>query len=293
MMDVGVALPQMARGLDRSTLMAWCRGIDEGPFSSISAGERITFHNLDGFTLCSAAAALTERVRVFVNVVVLPWHSTALVAKELASIDVVSDGRCDVAVGVGGRRDDYDALGASFERRHQRVDEGVTEMRRLWSGGLAGDGQPVGPPPVQPAGPRVYASAMGPKAMARAAQWADGVSGFSLLGESAEMERSASAARDAWTNANRETAPRLITGSFAALGPDAPTKLHDFAASYLGVFGAELASGLAAAMRLHDPVALHDVLHTAAGLGYDEFIIVPGDSDPACLNRLAEVVTNL
>ncbi|MFZ9565520.1 MAG: LLM class flavin-dependent oxidoreductase, partial [Ilumatobacteraceae bacterium] len=84
-MTVGVALPQMAEGLDRARLFAWCRGIDEGPFSSVSAGERITFHNLDGFTLCSAAAALTDRVRILVNVAVLPWHAPALVAKELAS----------------------------------------------------------------------------------------------------------------------------------------------------------------------------------------------------------------
>jgi alkanesulfonate monooxygenase SsuD/methylene tetrahydromethanopterin reductase-like flavin-dependent oxidoreductase (luciferase family) len=292
-MDVGVALPQMARGLDRAGLIAWCRGIDDGPFSSISAGERITFHNLDRFTLCSAAAALTERVRVFVNVVVLPWHASAMVAKELASIDVVSGGRCEVAVGVGGRRDDYDAVGASFERRHQRVDAGVAELRRLWSGGLAGDGQPVGPPPVQPGGPPVYASAMGPKAMARAAQWADGVSGFSLLGDPAEMERSADAARNAWTSAGRDAAPRLITGSFVALGPNSSTTLHDFARSYLGVFGTDLADGLAAAMRLHDPAALRDVLQAADGLGYDEFIIVPADADPACLGRLAEVVADL
>ena len=92
-MTVGVALPQMATGLDRNRLMEWCREVDSGPFSSISAGERVTFHNLDGFTLCSAAAALTERVRILVNVAVLPWHAPALVAKELASMDVVSGGR--------------------------------------------------------------------------------------------------------------------------------------------------------------------------------------------------------
>ena len=57
-MDVGVALPQMTVGLDRALILDWCRAVDEGPFSSISAGERITYDNLDGFTLCSAAAAV-------------------------------------------------------------------------------------------------------------------------------------------------------------------------------------------------------------------------------------------
>jgi alkanesulfonate monooxygenase SsuD/methylene tetrahydromethanopterin reductase-like flavin-dependent oxidoreductase (luciferase family) len=292
-MDVGVALPQMARGLDRATLLAWCRGIDEGPFSSVSAGERITFHNLDGFGLCAAAAAVTKRVSVFVNLVVLPWHAPALVAKELATIDVISGGRCEVAVGVGGRQHDYDALGSPFARRHERVDEGVAELRRLWRGGLAPDGQPVGPVPVREGGPPVYASAMGPKAMARAAVWADGVSGFSLLADPKEMKRSAEAATKAWTAAGRETQPRLITGSFVALSNDGGNALRDFASTYLGVFGKELAVGLAGAMRLHDPIALSDTLQAAADLGYDEFIVVPGDANPANLTRITEVVASL
>ena len=58
-MDVGLAFPQMTPDLDRDRVRAWCRSVDEGPFSSISAGERIAFDNLDGFTLCTAAAALT------------------------------------------------------------------------------------------------------------------------------------------------------------------------------------------------------------------------------------------
>ncbi len=71
-MQIGVALPTMARGYTRSTTLDWCRGIDEGPFSSISCGERITFQNQEMNVTNSAAAALTERVRVFVNLVVLP-----------------------------------------------------------------------------------------------------------------------------------------------------------------------------------------------------------------------------
>ena len=68
-MEIGLALPQMTAGLDRDRIRAWCRAIDDGPFSSVSAGERITFDNLDGRTLLAAAAALTDRVRIFFNLV--------------------------------------------------------------------------------------------------------------------------------------------------------------------------------------------------------------------------------
>lgn len=291
-MTVGVALPQMATGLDRDRLVAWCRGIDEGPFSSVSAGERITFHNLDGFTLCSAAAALTSRVRVLVNVVVLPWHAPAMVAKELASLDVVSGGRVEIAVGVGGRQQDYAALGSPFAGRHQRLDDAVSELRRLWNGGAAADGEAVGPPPVQSGGPPILASAMGPKSLARAAQWAVGVSGFTLLGDASEAARLFRATEAAWNEAGRSERPRQVTGSFVALGEGAKATLQSFAETYLRVFSPELAASLASAMPLHDPKALIDLLDAVEAEGADEFIVVPATSDPRMLDRLASVVAS-
>lgn len=291
-MRVGVALPQMAKGLDRARFSAWCRAVDDGPFSSISAGERITFHNLDGFTLCAAAAASTERVRILVNVVVLPWHSPALVAKELASMDVLSGGRVEVAVGVGGRSQDYAALGAPFAGRHRRLDDGVAELRRLWAGGAAADGQPVGPVPVQAGGPPILASAMGPKSLARAAHWADGISGFTLLGDAEETGRLFRAAEAAWSTAGRQETPRLVTGSFVALGPDAENRLRTFAAEYLHVFSPDFAASLSESMTLDDPGRLRDVLDAVEAQGADEFIVVPATSDPTMIEHLAAVVAS-
>lgn len=291
-MTVGVALPQMATGLDRERLLAWCRGIDGGPFSSVSAGERVTFHNLDGFTLCSAAAGLTERVRILVNVAVLPWHAPALVAKELASMDVVSGGRVEVAVGVGGRRQDYEALGSPFAGRHGRLDAAVSELRRLWSGGAAADGERVGPEPVQAGGPPILASAMGPKSLARAARWATGVSGFTLLGDPKEVRRLVASTEEAWTAAGRTDRPRHVSGSFVALGPDATTRLRDFARAYLHVFSPDLAESLASAMTLNERSRLVDLLNAVEAEGVDEFIVVPATSDPRMLDELAEVVAS-
>ena len=289
-MDVGVALPQMAHGLDRDRFLTWCAGIDDGPFSSVSAGERITFHNLEGLSACAAAAAATQRVRVLVNVVVLPWHPVAMVAKQLATIDVLSGGRLEVAVGVGGRPSDYEALGAPFSSRHRRLDEGVVELRRLWSGGPAADGQPVGPAPVQPAGPPVLASAMGPKSLARCAAWADGISGFTLLGDAEEAAAGFRAAEDAWAAAGRSERPRLVTGSFVALGPGASDTLRSFAEAYLAVFSPELAADLAARMPLHGAGALTALLDALEASGCDEFIVVPATADPAMLEALTNVV---
>ncbi|MEY4340353.1 MAG: hypothetical protein RLZ14_2203 [Actinomycetota bacterium] len=291
MIDIGVALPQMATGLDGGRVREWCAGIDEGPFSSVSAGERITFHNLEGLTACAAAAALTRRVRVMANVVVLPWHRPAMVAKQLATIDVLSEGRFEVAVGVGGRGQDYAALGVSDAGRHMRLDTAVAEVRALWAGGPAADGNAVGPTPVRPGGPPLLASAMGPKSLARAAKWADGVSGFSLLADAREMTKANAAAVDAWQAEGRAERPRLLTGSFVALGPGAEATLREFAYRYLEVFSPALARGLADAMPLHTPDALRGAIEAAEAAGCDEFVVVPATSDPAMLQHLVDIVS--
>lgn len=292
-MDVGVSLPTMATGYTRATTVEWSRGIDEGPFSSISCGERITFHNQEMLVTNAAAAALTERVRVFVNLVVLPFHPPAVMAKQLATMDVLCDGRLSVGVGVGGREHDYRAAGSSFARRHARLDEGVAAMRRLWSGEVPFEGaDPIGPPCVQPGGPEILAGAMGPKGLARAARWADGVSGFSITADQGEMSTAVAAAQLAWAEAGRSERPRTISGCFAVAGvPDAREQLQRFTHDYLAIFGEDFASMLAEQAPVHGADGLRAALDNAEAAGVDEFILVPGTVDPACLDAFAAAVT--
>ncbi|MEZ5177488.1 MAG: LLM class flavin-dependent oxidoreductase [Acidimicrobiales bacterium] len=293
-MDVGLAFPQMTPDLDRDRVRRWCRAVDDGPFSSISAGERIAFDNLDGFTLCTAAAALTDRVRIGFNVVVAPWHAPALLAKELASIDVLSGGRVEVAVGVGGREQDYEVLGSSLRNRFDRLDDTVAELKRLWAGGSVADGAAsVGPTPVQPGGPPLLCSGTGPKSLARAARWADGLTGFTLGADPAEAAATFALAEEAWQAAGRTERPRLVTGTFAALGPGAQETLHAFARRYLDVFGTDVAAWLTERMPLHTEEALHRFLVDLAATGCEEVILVPADSDPDQVRRFADIVADV
>ncbi|WP_328395766.1 LLM class flavin-dependent oxidoreductase [Nocardia sp. NBC_00416] len=290
-MDIGIALPTMCRGYDRAATVEWCRLADQGPVSSISCGERMAFHNPEMWTTLAAAAAVTERVRIFANVSVLPAHPVALVAKQSATLDVLSDGRFTLGVGVGGRADDYRSLASGFGRRHDRLDRAVAELRALWAGEPPADGaDPIGPSCVQPGGPPVLAGALGPKSLARAAQWADGVVAFSVGGVPGEIEWSADAARRAWAGADREP-PRLVSGCFYALGvaePDAV--LRDFTAEYLGFLGADNAAGAAASMKTFDAEALHRTLDAAEAAGLDEFILVPSSVGLGVLEETLELI---
>ncbi len=305
MTDVGLALPTMATGWNRQTWLDWCRIIDAGPFSSVSCGERITFHNVEMLTTLAGAAALTDRVRVFVNLAIAPWHATTLLAKQLATLDVLCDGRLDVGLGVGGREQDYAAVGASMAHRHARLDEQVVEMRRLWSGGAAVEGAPpLGPLVVQPGGPRLFAGAMGPKATARAARWADGVSGFSMSLDPIEITQAVRLARAAWTEAGRDQPPRIVIACFYSLGPDSlgpdslgpdsAATLRSFTDAYLAVFGPEIATAMSATATLSSSGALTDAIAGVRELGMvDEIVLVPATADVRCAELTAAVVAAL
>ena len=163
-MDIAMTLPTMLPH-DRAEVLAWCRGIDQGPWSSLAVPERVTYTSHSLTVQLSAAAALTERVRLWSTLIVLPAHDAVQVAKDVASVDRLSGGRLTVAVGVGGREHDYRAIGGDFSRRWQRMDDQVAEMRRIWAQEPPfEDADPVGPPPVQPGGPPFVAGVVGPKA---------------------------------------------------------------------------------------------------------------------------------
>jgi alkanesulfonate monooxygenase SsuD/methylene tetrahydromethanopterin reductase-like flavin-dependent oxidoreductase (luciferase family) len=289
-MKIGMSLPTMAKHYVRASTTEWAKAIDAGPFSSISCGERITFHNPEMMVTMAAAAALTERVDVFVNLVVLPLHPIALVAKQLATLDNLCDGRLTVGLAIGGREDDYRAVGANFRNRHQQLDDGVAELRRLWRGEPPfADADPIGPPCVQPEGPRLLAGAMGPKALARAAQWADGISGFSLTADPGEMGGAVTGARNAWDAAGRTDAPTVVSGTFFALGVDEPAAvLRGFTHDYLEIFGSKFATLISEQMETSEPDRLQRALDEAEAAGVDEFILVPATVDRRCLDATIE-----
>ncbi|MGW0247142.1 LLM class flavin-dependent oxidoreductase [Nocardia goodfellowii] len=291
-MKIGVALPQMAPGYGPGTTLDWARRIDAGPFSSVSVGERVTFSNPEMVATLGACAAVTERVRVLANLWVLPQHPMAMVAQQIGTLDQLADGRLEVAVGVGGREHDYRALGADFKGRHQQLDDKVAELRSLLAGKPPFEGaDPVGPPCVRPGGPIILAGAMGPKAMRRAARWADGISGFSIPGDAEEIAEVNELAERCWAEAGRTTTPRKVSGCFTALGvTDAPAALRSFTARYLGFLGPRTAEAVAASARASSPEVLAEILDGAEQAGCDEFILVPAVTDLDFLQVATEVV---
>ncbi|MYL05071.1 MAG: LLM class F420-dependent oxidoreductase [Acidimicrobiaceae bacterium] len=88
---------------------------------------------LDPFAALAFCAAVTEQILLIPNVVVLPYRNPLLVAKSVATIDALSDGRFVLAVGTGYLKGEYRALGVDFDERNALFDEAIEVMRGVWT----------------------------------------------------------------------------------------------------------------------------------------------------------------
>jgi alkanesulfonate monooxygenase SsuD/methylene tetrahydromethanopterin reductase-like flavin-dependent oxidoreductase (luciferase family) len=291
-MQISMTLPTMLPH-GRTELLGWCQAVDTGPWASLAVPERVTYTSHALVPQLAAAAALTERVRLWTTIVILPAHPAVQVAKDMASVDQIADGRLTVGVGVGGREHDYQAIEASFARRWQRMDDAVATMRRIWAGQAPFEGaDPVGPPPVQAGGPPLVAGVMGPKALARAAKWAVGVDdattvtnvdGDAFAGNIARI-------RQAWKDAGRSEQPHISASLWYALGDGAAERLHAYAFNYLKIFTPEVATMMADSCTASTPEALRRNLEAAEAAGCEEMFLVPTTTDVTELDRTREAL---
>lgn len=290
-MHLSMTLPTMLPH-GRTELLAWCESVDAGPWESLAVPERVTYTSHALVPQLAAAAALTERVRLWTTIIILPAHSPVQVAKDMASVDQISGGRLTVGVGVGGREADYQALDAPFTRRWQRMDDAVATMRSVWAGEPPFEGaDPVGPPPVQPGGPPIVAGVMGPKALARAAHWAAGVDdGSTVTGNVDSLAANVERIRAAWKDAGRTETPHVSASLWYALGDGAAERVHDYAYSYLKIFSPEIATMMADSATVFTPAALREALEGAEAAGCDEMFLVPTTTDVTELDRTREAL---
>jgi len=137
---------------------------------------------LDPMVALGFAAARTQRVRLGVAVVNLPFVSPAYLAKQAATVDVLSGGRLDLGLGTGWSAAEFTATGASADRRGARTREYIGVLRVLWADGISefhGDFYTVPPShmvpkPVQRPGPPILLGGSVPTALRRAGRLADG-----------------------------------------------------------------------------------------------------------------------
>jgi probable F420-dependent oxidoreductase len=143
----------------------------------------------DPFVALAFMAAVTRHVELGIGVLVLPMRQPILVAKQAATLDVLSGGRAILGVGTGWMREEFELLGQDFTTRGRRTDDAIAIMRACWRDDpidLGDDARQLGPvamapKPVGGRGLRVWVGGHSPAALGRAARIGDGWYGSNVL----------------------------------------------------------------------------------------------------------------
>lgn len=292
-----MTLPVMEPDLDADVLKRWARLVDDGPFSSLCWGERIAFGNPDSLTLLGALSAWTDRVPLVTTVVVPQLHDPVMLAKALATGDMLCGGRLTVGIGVGGRHEDYLAVGADPKTQTMReMAERVAVMKRIWAGEKITDSVlPVGPQPAQHGGPRLLVGTIGPKTVRSAAPWAEGLAGITLDLDTAKQDELFEVARTAWAAAGKPK-PHLATSFWFALGEgDEPrAQVHRHLRHYMNWIPPEYVDAMAPTTGwAGTDEQLVATLRRFADIGTTEVHLIPTSSDIDQARRVADLVAEV
>jgi probable F420-dependent oxidoreductase len=185
-----------------STAAAVARAAEAAGFESLWTGEHIVLPEpqvppspvpadtpfVDSAIALAFVAAHTNRVRLGTGIIILPQRNPVVLAKELASVDVLSNGRLIFGIGIGYLQPEFAAIGAPFDHKGQRTEEFLAAMVALWSMDrpeyegrfVSFKGINAMPRPLQKPHPEIVFGGHTKEAYSRAARLAKGWFGFAL-----------------------------------------------------------------------------------------------------------------
>ena len=149
-MKLGVVFPQTEIGSDPAGVREYARAAEGMGYNHIIAFDHVLGANAESrsgwsgayrhtdafhepFVLYGFLAGVTDSIELVTAVIILPQRQTALAAKQAAAVDVLSNGRLRLGVGIGWNAVEYEALGENFGDRGRRSEEQIELMRRLWT----------------------------------------------------------------------------------------------------------------------------------------------------------------
>ncbi|MHA2287108.1 MAG: LLM class flavin-dependent oxidoreductase [Candidatus Thorarchaeota archaeon] len=143
-MRFGFVLENYGGFLDRNHLIETSRWAEESGFSSIWATDHVLPPRVNDFprfntiteaiTTVSFLAGVTDRIMVGISTLVLPLRNPVLVAKQLTSLNFLTDGRVMISFGAGLSKGEFEFMNMSFSNRGRRFDESLELVKALWSG---------------------------------------------------------------------------------------------------------------------------------------------------------------
>ncbi|HEX4654154.1 MAG TPA: TIGR03619 family F420-dependent LLM class oxidoreductase [Mycobacteriales bacterium] len=192
-MEMGFGIPVSGSWATPANIREICRRAEALGYSSLWSFQRTLYPGgdpipmpyrsvHDPLAISAYVAGVTERARISIAIVNLPFYSPIVLAKTLTSIDILSGGRLDAGLGLGWNPDEFAAAGAPMERRGARAEEFIACLRAIWTQDpVSFDGEfyrvpssYVDPKPVQRPHPPILLGGSAEKALVRAGRLAAG-----------------------------------------------------------------------------------------------------------------------
>ncbi|MEV6767446.1 LLM class flavin-dependent oxidoreductase [Nocardia sp. NPDC051030] len=282
-MHIGIGLPISTP----TVLLDWARRADSGPFSTLGLLDRLVFDNPEPLVALGILAGATSRIKLQTEVLIAPLREPSLLAKQAATLDLMSGGRFVLGLGVGGREDDHEASGTELRTRGRRLDEQIVLMRQLWAGEpFSADCGPIGPAPTRPEGPELLFGGFQPAALERVARYGGG---FLAAAAPSWAGGLFDTVRTQWTEHGRPGQPRIVAQVNAALGSQ--DVIDDARASMGGYYEF---SGRAAHMvdaMLTTPDQIRTAIKQFEELGADEVMLYCYGRDADQVDRIADAIS--
>lgn len=236
--ETAIRIARLAEGVGFESLWAGEHVVlpdPREPPSPMEPRDRI----LDPVIALTFLAAQTHRVRLGTGIVILPQRNPLVLAKEIASLDVLSRGRFIFGIGVGYLEPEFRALGIPFAARGARTDDYLAAMRAIWSEEQPAHrgafvrfaGVQAHPQPVQRPGPPIVVGGRSPGAYRRAVEQGSGWYGFGM--SVSATARALDGLREAASRYSRPAALGMLEISVTPRGPITPDEAKAYAA--LGV----------------------------------------------------------
>jgi alkanesulfonate monooxygenase SsuD/methylene tetrahydromethanopterin reductase-like flavin-dependent oxidoreductase (luciferase family) len=286
-LEIGIGLPNTVAGATGASLLEWARRAERAGFYGLSTIGAVSYPGYEELIALAAAAAVTERIRLFPDVVLGPTRSAAELAKQAATVDQISGGRLTLGLAVGWREADYRLTGRDFPSRGRAFEQQLRDVRTAWRGEPMLEGtREVAPPLMQQDGVPILLGGLSEATFRRAADFADG---WTAGGSPPEVTAQAvQRMRAAWEAAGRDGAPRIAQLVYFSLGGTEQAS-RSYLLDYYEPFGDDVAEMIAGSAR-RSPDAIHVAVQAYRDVGVDELYFDPTVADPSQVDLLAEVV---
>lgn len=217
-MKVGVFLPQVGEYATKENILSIAKEAEKEGIDSLWVLDRllwpmhpqtpyggspdgilpVEFQNVfDPLTVLTYVAGVTNRILLGTSIIDMLFESPVLLAKRIATLDILSDGRTIVGLGIGWSKDEYEVSGVPYKDKGTRADEFLQALKKIWTDEIVEfKGQfynipasKIGPKPLQKPHPPILLGGFSPKTFSRIVNYANGWIGVAGFGPLEQLEQ--------------------------------------------------------------------------------------------------------